>query len=304
MSARPAAPIRVTFVGFGEVAATFSAALLTRNAHVAAYDVLFEQPEGRARLQARAGGMSIEFATLPEALQGAHYVFSSVTTTVAREAARACAPLLRPGQFYVDLNATAPSMKREIDAIVGSSGAWFVEAAVLGAVGVTGARTEILLGGPHGERAARELAVELGLNVRFYSTEIGRASTFKMLRSVFSKGLEALLLEFLVAGERAGIRADLWREVTELFDKNGFEKVAANWVCTHALAHERRHHEMVDVAAVLRELGIEPVMTDATEAVFERSVALRMREAFAARPDRMGEVIRFLETRTRTEGEA
>ena len=35
---------------------------------------------------------------------------------------------------------------------------------------------------------------------------------FKMLRSVFSKGMEALLIEFLVAAERAGIRADLWAE--------------------------------------------------------------------------------------------
>jgi 3-hydroxyisobutyrate dehydrogenase-like beta-hydroxyacid dehydrogenase len=31
------------------------------------------------------------------------------------------------------------------------------------------------------------------------------ASIIKMLRSVFSKGLEALLIEFLVAGERAGM---------------------------------------------------------------------------------------------------
>jgi len=112
---------------------------------------------------------------------------------------------------------------------------------------------------------------------------------------VFSKGLEALLLEFLVAGERAGIRADLWREVTELFDKNGFEKVAANWVCSHAVAHERRWHEVVQVAQVLREMGLDPVMTAATEALFRRSVALETRAAFPARPDSMDPVIRFFD---------
>ena len=290
-------PVRVAFIGFGEVATAFAAALAQRGVQVRAYDVLLERPEGRERLEARAHGAAVQFSVLSQALVDARFVFSTVTTTVAREAARLCAAHLVPGQTYVDFNATEPSVKGEIARIIAPSGADFVEGAVLGAVGMTGARTEILLGGPHAERAARELADELGLNVRFYSKDIGRASTFKMLRSVFSKGLEALLLEFLVAGERAGIREDLWREVTGLFDANRFEKVAANWVCSHAVAHERRHHEMVDVAGVLRRLGVDPVMTGATEAVFERSVELGMKNAFATRPERMEDVIRFLEER-------
>lgn len=291
--------IRTAFIGFGEAASAFAAALASRGVQVAAYDVLLDRPKGREQLQARARKDPIEFSSLPDAVNGARFVFSTVTTTVALEAARSCVGHLRPGQTYVDLNATEPSVKGDIERVVRPSGAAFVEGAVLGAVGVTGGNTEILLGGPHGERAARELKGELGLNVRFYSAEIGRASTFKMLRSVFSKGLEALLLEFLVAGERAGIRDDLWREVTELFSSNSFEKVAANWVCSHAVAYERRYHEMVDVAGVLRKLGVEPVMTAATEEVFRRSLALEMKEAFAARPERMEEVVRFLEEKTK-----
>ena len=116
---------------------------------------------------------------------------------------------------------------------------------------------------------------------------------------MFSKGLEALLLEFLVAGERAGIREDLWREVTGLLEANRFDEVAANWVCSHAVAHERRHHEMVEVAGVLRRLGVEPLMTDATVSMFARSVGLGMKNEFASRPHRMDEVIRFLEQHSR-----
>lgn len=295
---------RVAFIGFGEAAATFAAALAARDVEVRAYDVLLERPGGRERLQARAGKTPVAFAGPRAAVDGAHYVISTVTTSVAREAARLCSAHLAPGQTYLDFNATEPSVKGEIARIIASSGADFVEGAVLGAVGVTGARTEILLGGPHGKRAAQELAGRLGLNVRFYSAEIGRASTFKMLRSVFSKGLEALLIEFLLAGERAGIREDLWREATELFDQNRFEKVAANWVCSHAVAHERRHHEMVDVAGVLRRLGVNPVMTDATVAIFSRSVELGMKRAFSSRPENMEDVIRFLERHSPLEDRA
>ena len=118
-----------------------------------------------------------------------------------------------------------------------------------------------------------------------------------MLRSVFSKGVEALLIEFLVAGERAGIRADLWREVTELTANQPFEKSASNWVRSHATAHARRHAEMKQVAGVLRQLGIEPTMTSATVAFFERSGSLGLQENFGKTPADMDEVIRFFNAR-------
>ena len=288
--------MRVAFIGFGEVASAFAPALASRGAEVAAYDVLADASGGMDRLRARAGGAPIDFCPLADALRGARYVLSTVTTSVAVEAARRCAEHLTAGQTYVDLNATDPAVKLDIERIVTPSGAAFVEGAVLGAVGVTGAKTEILLGGPHGKRAERELR-ELGLNVRFYSEEIGKASMFKMLRSVFSKGLEALLIEFLTAGERAGIRSDLWREVTELMANHPFDKTAGNWVRSHATAHARRYHEMKQVEDVLRQLRIEPTMTSATVRFFERSRALGLSDRFTTTPSDMDEVIRHFNER-------
>jgi len=284
--------MRVAFIGYGEVASAFSTALVARGNEVVAYDVLIEQPDGRERLKRRAGDLEVAFCTLADAVCDSAYVLSTVTTSVALEAARSCVPHLGSGQTYVDFNATDPALKLDIARIVAPSGAAFVEGAVLGAVGVTGARTEILLGGPHARRAEGDLAGKLGLNARYYSEDIGKASMFKMLRSVFSKGLEALLIEFLAAGERAGIREDLWREVTELFRQHPFEKTASNWVRTHATAHARRYHEMKQVENVLRQIGIEPTMTAATVAFFERSGRLGLKDAFATTPHGMDEVVR------------
>ena len=287
----------IAFVGYGEVAAAFSAALAARGARVSSYDVLLDQPGGKERLAARAAGTAVRFCPLADALRDASYVLSTVTTSVALEAARKCVPYLGPGHAYVDLNATDPAVKLDIERVIAPSGAAFVEGAVLGAVGVTGAKTEILFGGPHGPRAEAELKGELGLNVRHYSDEIGKASMFKMLRSVFSKGMEALLIEFLVAGERAGIRDDLWREVTELFTAHPFEKTASNWVRSHATAHARRYHEMKQVAGVLRQLGVEPTITSATEAFFQRSGTLGLGDRFKTTPAAMDELVRYLNER-------
>ena len=280
------------------MAAVFSAALRENGAEVVAYDVLFDQAQGRDLLKRRCRAEGIAFRPLAEAVAGVDHVLSTVTTDSAEGAARACVAHLAPGQVYVDLNATAPSVKRAVESIVRAAGAGFVEGAILGAVGVTGAATRILIGGPDGRETAQALG-DLGLNAEFYSPEVGKAAMFKMLRSIFSKGLEALVLELLVAGKRAGLEEDLWRDVTDLLDRNPFEQVAANWVRTHALAHGRRYHEVVQVAGVLREIGLEPIMTAGTQALFERSLGLGLEETFSEKPETMSEVIEVMERRLR-----
>jgi 3-hydroxyisobutyrate dehydrogenase-like beta-hydroxyacid dehydrogenase len=288
--------LKITFIGFGEVASIFSDAICKKGAKVCAYDILMDRENGMATLKKRAKNEDISFSALADAISGAAYILSTVTSHVAEEAARYCAAHLKSGQVYVDLNATAPSVKQKISSFIQPSGADFVEGAILGAVGVTGHQTRILTGGPKRSEAAETLT-GLGLNVTSYSPEIGKASTFKMLRSVFSKGLEALLLEFLIAGKRAGVQDDLWREIVDLFAHNPFDIVAGNWIKTHATAHERRYHEMKQVRQVLEEIGIEPVLTASTEGFFKRSCELGLQEAFPEKPDTFEAVIEFMENR-------
>lgn len=290
-------PVRVSFIGFGEVASVFSEAIRESGADVLAYDVNLDRPQGRAMLQQRVRAPGIQFCPLPQAVRNADYLLSTVTPERAREAAQACAAHLQAGQIYVDLNTTSPAVKIEVGRIVREAGADFVEGAILGAVGATGAATRILTAGERGQCAAETLS-RLGLHVTYYSPEIGKAALFKMLRSIFSKGLEALLLELMIAGKRAGIEKELWQDlVVDLMSRAPFEQVAANWVQTHPLACARRHHELGQVAATMRELGVEPVMTSGTEAFFQRSGALGFEAAFPERPRSVADVVNFMEER-------
>ena len=276
--------IRIGFIGFGEVASVFSRPLLDHGAEVCAFDIREDK--------VRAAG--VEFLPPPELAARADYVLSTVTTQAAVCVAREHVPHLRSGQVYVDLNSTSPAVKRRIAGAVEQSPAVFVEGAILGAVGASGAATPVLTGGTGGREAAAVLT-RLGLRVSFYSDEIGKASTFKMLRGIFSKGLEALILELLIAGEHAGIRGDLWKDVSEFMTRNPFDKVAANWTTSHAVAFERRYFEMMQVTATMRELGVDPLMTRATESFFERSRLLGLAGEFDRRPESMDSVVEFME---------
>jgi len=286
--------VTVGFVGFGEVASTFARPIADRGVAVLAYDLLSATSEGLERLRARAGGMAVHFCSLEEMIARADYVFSTAATHVAVQIARDSALYLRAGQTFVDLNSASPAVKIEIGKVIVPTGATYVEGAILGAVGATGAQTKILLGGSAADEAAVFMR-GLGLNATFYHAEIGKASAFKMLRSVFSKGLEALLIEFLVAGRRAGLERELWEEIAGLMAHVPFEQTAANWVRSHATAYERRYHEMVQVAETVRELGLDPTMTEATVRFFERSCALGLAEAFPQKPDAMDPVIRYMD---------
>ena len=292
------ASVKLGFIGFGEVGSTFTKAMSQHGADIIVYDLLLDQPGQRERVAARIRETGSEAASLREVLDRSEYVLSAVLTQVAKEVARTCARYLKPGQVYVDLNSTSPAAKVEIGGIVEAAGAGFVEGAILGAVGATGAATRILTAGERGQSVA-DLLNSCGLNVSYYSPEIGKASMFKMLRSIFSKGLEALILELLVAGKRAGIEQDLWEDIVDFMSKKPFDRIASNWVQSHAVAHERRYHEMLQVVETMEEIGIEPVMTKGTEALFARSVSMNMKKAFSEKPDLMDPVITFIEKRLR-----
>ena len=101
----------------------------------------------------------------------------------------------------------------------------------------------------------------------------------------------------MLAARRAGVEADLWREIVGTIDAAPFEEVGGNWVRTHGTAHARRWHEMVQVAELLQGLGVDAPMTHGTVAVFERSTRAGLKDAFATPPAGHAEVIAALEQR-------
>ncbi|MEJ2014006.1 MAG: DUF1932 domain-containing protein, partial [Anaerolineales bacterium] len=138
---------------------------------------------------------------------------------------------------------------------------------------------------------AAETLCGLGLAFEAFSEQVGRASTFKMLRSVFSKGLEVILIEMLIAGEKVGIADELWNDITAFMDAKAFGTIAANWITSHAVAHERRYHEMQQVRETLLSLSVDPLLTQATESFFERSGTLGLEHLFDEKPSEWKAVV-------------
>jgi 3-hydroxyisobutyrate dehydrogenase-like beta-hydroxyacid dehydrogenase len=275
---------RVGFIGFGEVGRTFSREMSAKGAEVYCYDVVDRQPE-----------TGITCLPLPNLIGTCDIILSTVVSHAAVDVARQATRYLTGEKTYADMNSTSASVKKEIAAIIAQSHATFVEGAILSAVGEAGARASILVSGEKAEEFAR-LMNRLGLiNMKYFSPRIGESSLVKMIRSVFSKGVECLLLEMLVAAKRAGVEEHLWKDIVDFMTRHPFENVAENWIRTHPLAYERRYHEMVQVIETLEEIRIEPLMTRATRDFFERSRQMRLGDHFAGKPADFREVTHLLE---------
>src|SRR5579859_5880684 len=196
---------RIAMIGFGEAGSILGAELGARGREVVTYDILLHSPAMRERArQARVGAAD----SFEAAVKDADLVISAVTAASSGDVARNASKALRAGQIFLDINSCSPQTKRSNSQLVESSGADYVESAVMAPVPPQRLKVPMLLGG----RRAAELAPALqalGMNATFLSADIGVASAVKMCRSVVIKGLEALAVESMLAARRCGAEKEV-----------------------------------------------------------------------------------------------
>jgi 3-hydroxyisobutyrate dehydrogenase-like beta-hydroxyacid dehydrogenase len=287
---------RFGLIGHGVVGSLFARLLGSKGAEVLSYDVLLDNPEKSASARARIQADHARAADLEETVGSSDYLLALTPTQGCVQAARRAAVMLRPEQVYCDFASTSPAIKQEIAGIVAPSGAIFVEGAILGAVGATLSCPAILLGGEAASRIS-DVLNSYGLKTSAYSNQIGPASAFKMIRSVFSKGMETLLIETLVSARRAGLLDQVWDEIRATLAPDRMEKMLETWIRSHAISSGRRYGEMQEVSRYLEELRVPPLITRAAAEMFRRSTELGIAGAFESEPQQFTDVIDFLAER-------
>lgn len=250
----------LAFIGFGEAGPLIAKGLLGAGAaSVSAYDILVDDPQTRDAWIAKAEAVPARACTSSaEAVGDADLILSTVTSERALEAASNAAPHLRAGQLYLDLNSCSPGKKVKAGAAVeAASAARYVDVAVMDTVPGRGHKVPMLLAGAAAPEAAERLA-SFGMNVEVVGDKIGQASTIKMARSVFMKGLEAILCESLVAADRAGVADRVLASIQGTFPDLDWRKLATYHMGRMAQHGRRRAIEMDSVADTLRDLGMDP----------------------------------------------
>jgi 3-hydroxyisobutyrate dehydrogenase-like beta-hydroxyacid dehydrogenase len=252
----PDAP-RVALIGFGEAGSTFARAAGWEDG-ATAFDI---DPARRAAMDEcgvpAASGVQ-------EALNGAEAVLSLVTAGQAVPAAQACAPHLAPGTLWLDMNSVAPDTKRRAAAAVEAAGGAYVDVAVMAPVDPARLNVPLLVAGPQAARAEAVLRALGFARVRVVGSEVGQASAIKLCRSIMVKGLEALTAEMVLAAGKADVLDEVLASL-DASEKQVTWAERADYNLDRMLQHGRRRAaEMAEAAAMLRDLGIAPLMTENT----------------------------------------
>jgi 3-hydroxyisobutyrate dehydrogenase-like beta-hydroxyacid dehydrogenase len=254
---------RVSFIGFGEAGQAIASGLReTGIERIAAWDILFPEPAGE-RLRAAGEKIGVRLAnSAADAVAETDMIISAVTAASSVEAARSVAPHLTGSPYYLDINSVSPGRKRDTAKLLGEH-ARYVDVAVIAPIHPARHRTPLLISGPHAEEIS-PLLRELEMQLSVVGPDTGNAAAIKMIRSVMIKGLEALTLECFLAATRAGVLDEVTVSLKNNYPTLDWTKIADYNLERMARHGERRAAEMEESAATLRELGLDPLMVDAT----------------------------------------
>ena len=269
-------PKTVAILGFGEVGRALAEGFNDGVQNADAPRLLIADPaiDGPAgpRMKAAAEKLGAVLHGAPGAwLAEADLVFAAATGKLAVAVAENAAPHLKAGAIYADVNTPCPMRCARPRIVIEAKGAAFVDVAIMGAIDSHRHRTPMLVAGGRGAELAESLTL-FGFRMQAIDGAAGDASALKLLRSVFTKGLEALAVEALTTASRFGMTERVMSNLTDLTEKGpGGDPPHAGHhplVATPSGGWTRCAHS----AALFAEAGIDPVMSRATEALFKRTV--------------------------------
>jgi 3-hydroxyisobutyrate dehydrogenase-like beta-hydroxyacid dehydrogenase len=257
MSEIPASNWHVGLVGYGEVGRILAEDLRGRGVRVSAFDLKLAGAAGDA-LREHAAAHAVALAASHAALGAeVELIISAVTASQAVSVAKSCAPGLRHGTFFLDLNSASPGAKCRAAGLIDSAGGRYVEGAVMTSIPPYRIRVPLLLGGPNAAALAPALDA-LGFAPKLASERLGVASATKMCRSVMIKGLEAMVIESFTTARAYGVEDAVLASLKETFPGIDWEKQGA-YFFQRVIEHGRRRSEEVrEVAETVREIGLTP----------------------------------------------
>lgn len=234
-------PPRIAVLGLGEAGKTISRDLVAAGADVRGYDPRVPAPDGVSARGSDAD--AVRDADLVLCLTTAHEAESAIRTSLSKLPATA---------LWADLNAASPRQKVCLTELAPAISV--IDVAIMAPVPGRGLRTPMVASGPKAPEFAEALN-RFGGCVQVLDGPVGAASSRKLLRSVFYKGLSAAVIEALAGAEAAGCRDWLYDNISQ--ELANFTPATIDRLVNGTHRHaKRRMDEMAAAAEQLIDLGV------------------------------------------------
>lgn len=258
--------IKIGFIGFGEAAYNISYGLRSEGVEsIIAYDVMAESHPMCELIQNRAkeaGVILLQHAE--DVAKEVEIIVVSVPSSYTLDACRSIAKFLRPGQIYADVGASTPETKKQEWELIKDTGVLFSDSAMLGSLPLSKHKVPIVASG-NGADAFRDLLTPFGMDIEVVGKNPGEASAIKLVRSIFMKGIAALMLEMLEGAEANDVSDQVIRSIGKSLDGISFEDHLNRFITGTAIHAHRRAAELEGSIKMLEESGLCSDMTAAAQ---------------------------------------
>lgn len=262
--------MKIGFIGYGEAAFNISLGLRGEGVTgICATDAMMNHEIMGKQVRSRAQEAGVTLVTTNKELaQWADIVFAAVPSSFTMDVCNDVKDCLRPGQLYVDVSASTPATKEAIWEAVKGTGVLFADAAMLGSLPADKHRVPITASG-NGAEKFRELMTPYGMRITLAGEKAGSASAIKLVRSIFMKGIAALMIDTMQAADAYGVSEEIVASLSKSLDNIPFQNHLDRLVTGTALHCTRRAAELKGSVAMQEEAGLKPEMALAAKHVHE-----------------------------------
>ena len=273
--------LKIGFIGFGEVGYTLAKGLKLGGLNdIYIFDKFSQGKYVNKKIQFQAKDAKVNILQNLESIANySDIILSTVTPSAAKKVAEGISCFINEHHIFVDMNSISPTTKKEIAQIIEEEKAKFVDIAMMGSIASDGYKILMFASGKAALIFKKELE-RYGLNIRYIGEEPGSSSLIKMLRSVYMKGRQALLLEMFVVAYRYNVLPLVIESINESISKKSFIEDVKVIVPTIAIHSKRRADEMSEVISTLYKLGVSPIMSKAIKAKLKWVSNLNLNEYF------------------------
>lgn len=243
-------------IGHGSVGGSLVKRLLAGESKVYVYDP-------HPRLDLPGSGQVVPVTEGP--IEGLDYVAICVPAAASTEAATFVRDTVEGSIPVFDWTSALPATKKDAALIAGRP---WLDVALLDSVDRVNHNPLVALSGHDAATHSRALR-ELSFDVVVVGQEVGGAARVKLVRSLFMKGLEALVMEARAIARRLEPTGTAWQSIERNLGPT-FAKFADLLVVSDATHATRRSMEIGEAVEFARGQGLEPLIATAACEVLSR----------------------------------
>jgi len=247
----------IAVIGLGEAGSLIAQGLANQGLKVVGFD------------PARPNILGIDQLTSAEdAACDADVIFSINSSSAAIKVAQSVGTVMKQGALYCDLNTSTPALKSRLADMLPAG--CFVDVAVMKPVPGLAEKVPMSISG-EGAIRLKQMFEQYDVNFSYVSDVPGEAAARKLLRSMFAKGMAAVIIDYLWAAKEMGLQDWAIEEVMSEFDSSDRTTVQ-RYLSGTAKHAKRRSVEMADVVSMLSEIGYDSTMVGPIELTLNRII--------------------------------